>query len=177
MQVTLDTPPEVQDTLEEQDIRQDTLELLDTLDTQLEVQDTLEELEVLEVQEVQEVQEELEVQDTLDTLDTHQEVMAIPQEGILQEERQDTLLEDLTQDIQQEVMDTPREEQQGTLLEAMDTQLEDMGTLLGVMDIQLEGMDTLQAAIRQDILLLGIQDLLEDTTDTTERNKTPLMVR
>ena len=40
---------------------------------------------------------------------------------------------------------------------------------------QLEGMDTLQAAIQQDILLEGIQEV--DTTDTTEKNKTPLMVR
>merc|ERR1712203_358782 len=96
------------------------------------------------------------------------------------EERQDTLLEDLTQDIQQEAMVTPQvdtlqEEQQATLLEVMDTQLEDMDTLLEVMDIQLEGMDTLQAAIQQDILLEGIQEV--DTTDTTEKNKTPLMVR
>merc|ERR1712083_965797 len=94
----------------------------------------------------------------------------------------DTLLEDLTQDIQQEAMDTPQEamvtpqvdtlqeEQQATLLEVMDTQLEDMDTLLEVMDIQLEGMDTLQAAIQQGILEV-------DTTDTTEKNKTPLMVR
>merc|ERR1712088_1191481 len=60
--------------------------------------------------------------------------------------------------------DTPQEGQQGTPLE--------------VMDIQLEGMDTLQAAILQDILLEeGIQDLLEvDTIDTTEKNKTPLMI-
>merc|ERR1719331_274297 len=80
----------------------------------------------------------------------------------------DTLLE--VMDIQLEDMDT--------LLEVMDTHLVAMDTLLEVMDIQLEGMDTLQAAIRQDILLEGIQDLLEvDTTDTTEKNKTPLMVR
>jgi len=169
----------VQDTLEELDIRlevQDTLEVQVTLDTPPEVQDTLEELDI-----------RLEVQDTLALLDTHQEVMAIPQEDILQEERQDTLLEDLTQDIQQEAMDTPQEamvtppvdtlqeEQQATLLEVMDTQLEDMDTLLEVMDIQLEGMDTLQAAIQQDILLEGIQGLQE--VDTTEKNKTPLMVR
>ena len=116
--------------------------------------------------------------------------MAIPREDILQEERQDTLLEELTLDTPLEAMvihqvDTLQEEPQGTLLEATDTLLEatdtlleDMDTLLEVMDIQLEGMDTLQAAIRQDILLEGIQDLLEvDTTDTTEKNKTPLMVR
>merc|ERR550532_1567446 len=93
--------------------------------------------------------------------------MAIPREDILQEEPQGTLLEEVTL---LEVMDTH--------LVAMDTLLEVMDTLLEVMDIQLEGMDTLQAAIRQDILLEGIQDLLEvDTTDTTEKNKTPLMVR
>ena len=144
--------------------------------------------------------------------------MAIPREDILQEERQDTLLEEVTLDTPLEAMvihqvDTLQEEPQGTLLEAtdtlleatdtlledmdtllevmdthlvamdtllevMDTQLEDTDTPLEVMDIQLEGMDTLQAAIRQDILLEGIQDLLEvDTTDTTEKNKTPLMVR
>merc|ERR1712119_32076 len=108
---------------------------------------------------------------------------------ILQEERQDTLLEE--QDIQQEDMVTPQvdiiqEEQQGTLLEevtlpevmdtpleAMDTQqgtLQEVLTLLGATDRPLEVMDTLQAAIL-DILLEGIQDLLEvDTTaDTTER--------
>merc|ERR1712051_362945 len=146
----------------------------------LEVQDTLEELDIL-----------------LEVLDTHQEVMAIPREDILQEERQDTLLEEVTLDTPLEAMvihqvDTLQEEPQGTLLEATDTLLEDMDTLLEVMDthlvamdtllevmdIQLEGMDTLQAAIRQDILLEGIQDLLEvDTTDTTGKNKTPLMVR
>ena len=163
------------------------------------MQDILEELDI-----------QLEVQDTLELLDTHQEVMAIPREDILQEERQDTLLEELTLDTPLEAMvihqvDTLQEEPQGTLLEeltlleatdtrlevmdthlvamdtlleVMDTQLEDTDTPLEVMDIQLEGMDTLQAAIRQDILLEGIQDLLEvDTTDTTEKNKTPLMVR
>merc|ERR1712203_31952 len=95
-----------------------------TLDTPPEVQDTLEELEVQEVQ------------DTLDTLDTLPEV-------------QDTL-EEL--DIRLEVQDTPE-----------------------LLDIQQEGMATLQAAIQQDILLEGIQEV--DTTDTTEKNKTPLMVR
>ena len=192
----------MQDTLEELDIRlevRDTLELLDTLATLPEVQDTLEELDILP-----------QVQDTLELLDTHQEVMAIPREDILQEERQDTLLEELTLDTPLEAMvihqvDTLQEEPQGTLLEeltlleatdtrlevmdthlvamdtlleVMDTQLEDTDTPLEVMDIQLEGMDTLQAAIRQDILLEGIQDLLEvDTTDTTGKNKTPLMLR
>ena len=178
----------MQDILEELDIRlevQDTLERLVTLGTQPEVQDTLEELGT-----------QLEEQDTLELLDTHQEVMAIPREDILQEERQDTLLEEVTLDTPLEAMvihqvDTLQEEPQGTLLEeltlleatdtrleVMDTHLVAMDTLLEVMDIQLEGMDTLQAAILQDILLEGIQDLLEvDTTDTTEKNKTPLMVR
>ena len=121
----------------------------------------------------------------------------------LQEEQPGTLLEELTvlevMDSPLEVMDTPlevmvihqedtlQEGQQGTPLEAMDIHLEDMDTHLevmdthlAVMDIQLEGMDTRQVAILQDILLEeGIQDLLEvDTTaDTTERNKTHLMVR
>ena len=51
------------------------LEVQAILDTQLEVQDILVELDI-----------QLEVQDTLELLDTHQEVMAIPQEDILQEE-------------------------------------------------------------------------------------------
>ena len=106
--------------------------------------------------------------------------MDIRQEGTPREEQQGTLQEVLTlleskdtllgaMDIRQE--DTLQAGQQGTLLEAMDT-------LLAVMVIQPEGMGTLQAAILQDILLEeGIPDLLEvDIMDTTEKNKTPLMM-
>merc|ERR1712119_214912 len=72
---------------------------------------------------------------------------------ILQEERQDTLLEE--QDIQQEDMVTPQvdiiqEEQQGTLLEEV--------TLPEVMDTPLEAMDTQQGTLQEVLTLLGATD-------------------
>merc|ERR1711971_680327 len=96
-----------------------------------------------------------------------EEQQATLQEVLILLEAKDTLLGAM--DIRQE--DTLQAGQQGTLLEAMDT-------LLAVMVIQPEGMGTLQAAILQDILLEeGIPDLLEvDIMDTTEKNKTPLMM-
>merc|ERR1712183_1008666 len=132
--------------------------------------DTLEELDT-----------RLEVQDILESLVTHPELMDTPLEAMdtqqvdtLQGEQQGTLQEVLTllgaTDTPLEVMDIHRED---TLQEGQRV------TLLEAMDTPLEVMDTLQVAILQDILLEGIQDLLEvDTTaDTTERNKTHLMVR
>lgn len=175
----LDTQLEGQHTLEVQGTH---LEVQVTLDTQPEVQHTLEELDTL--QEEQDIQQEDMVtpQGTLLEEVTLPEVMDTPLEAM--DTQQGTLQEVLTllgatdtplevMDIHQE--DTLQEGQQVTLLEAMDTHLEDMDTPREAMDTLLEVMDTLQVAILQE----GIQDLLEvDTTaDTTERNKTHLMVR
>ena len=77
----------------------------------------------------------------------------------------------VTQDTLEELdiqVDTPQEEQVGTLQEVL--------TLLEPMDTHLEAMDT----HREDTTLRegqqGTQMEVDTTEDTTEKNKTPLMV-
>jgi len=97
--------------------------------------------------------------------DTQQEVLDI------QLEEQHTLEVPVTQDTLEELdiqVDTPQEEQVGTLQEVL--------TLLEPMDTHLEAMDT----HREDTTLRegqqGTQMEVDTTEDTTEKNKTPLMV-